>query len=102
MPLNGRNSMLRQKMMLVVLIGLGATTVRGQTFVWSGNGANNNWDYNTGFPTNLYLNWNPASLPPPTADVFFGTGFGSGNPALNGSRTVNSLTIGSRLPFTMT
>src|SRR4051794_8097428 len=64
------------------------------TFTWTGSGtalASAAWDYSS---AGAFTNWNPALvLPSSSDDVVFGSGFASGNPNLNGSRTVRSLTI---------
>ena len=63
--------------------------VRADTFNWVGGGATANWDDQTG---SLYGNWGTIALPSAASDVRFGLFLASGNPQLNGSRIVNSVT----------
>jgi fibronectin-binding autotransporter adhesin len=90
------------KSCLVVILLLDAGHATADTFTWNGGGLNANWDNDTVILFNNYLNWNTVSLPSATSDVIFGTGFGSGDPNLNGSRIVNSLTFNTDHIFTLT
>src|SRR5262245_18774746 len=74
---------------LLTCAALAASNAAAQ--VWTGAGANPNWDANLG--GGFFFNWDTFTLPAPTANVTFGSGFGGGNPNLNGDRTVNSLTF---------
>ena len=74
---------------------------------WVGSVFSPNWDF--GVPNGLssinYVNWNTGSLPTATTDVVFGpTTFSTllGNPNLNGSRTINTLTFSAPQAFTLT
>jgi autotransporter-associated beta strand protein len=63
--------------------------------VWDGGGATDVWSD--------AANWNNNALPASTADVTFGTGFGSGTSITLGAsdRTVNSLTINTATGFSI-
>ena len=69
---------------------------QAQTRTWDGgSGANDNWTSTA--------NWDNNALPETTADVIFGTGFGSGTSIdLGGNRTVNSFTYNTLTAFSIT
>lgn len=84
----------RMATVLGVVLGVSSAS-HGQT--WAGLGSNGNWDNQTTFIG--YRNWSPMLLPPANASIVFGSGFTSGNPNLNGNRTVASVTFNTPASF---
>ncbi len=95
-----RRSIVSSCVAMILMFVAGRTVA--DTFTWNGGGQNANWDNLTGQFIFDYLNWNAISLPSQTSDVFFGTGFGSGDPNLNGNQIINSLTFNTDHIFTLT
>ena len=82
----------RSVLVVVVIFALSVVSsrdLRADMFNWVGGGATANWDDQTG---SLYGNWGTIALPSAASDVRFGLFLTSGNPQLNGSRIVNSVT----------
>jgi fibronectin-binding autotransporter adhesin len=74
---------------------ISTSSSQAQTRTWDGGGGNDNW--------NTTGNWDNNALPENTADVIFGTGFGSGTSIdLIATRTVNSFTIDTTTAFSIT
>lgn len=100
-----RTTRASRAMVLALLASAAAASVAGaDTYTWSGKGDAPTWDDNPFMSPEIgYANWSPlgSHLPGSGDDVIFGTGFVSGNPNLNGSRSVNSLTIDSSSSFSI-
>jgi len=97
-----RTTRASRAMVLALLASAAAASVaRADTYTWNGKGDTPNWDDPFISPDIGYANWAPFGphLPGSGDDVIFGTGFVSGDPNLNGSRSVNSFTIGTSTSF---
>lgn len=69
------------------------------TFNWNGSGATPNWDDSSG---GMFSNWGGTPALPGQGDTaIFGSGFSSGNPFLNGSRSVGTLGVDSSASFSI-
>ncbi|BCW97242.1 MAG: hypothetical protein KatS3mg024_0069 [Armatimonadota bacterium] len=70
-----------------------ASATFAATYTWSGGGTSPAWNASISvFGTTRYTNWNNATtLPGPADTVVFATTLTSGQPNLNGSRTVGAL-----------
>lgn len=100
-----RTTRASRAMVLALLASAAAASVAcADTYAWSGKGDAPTWDDNPFMSPEIgYANWSPlgSHVPGSGDDVIFGTGFVSGNPNLNGSRSVNSLTIDSSSSFSI-
>ncbi len=87
---------------LAIAVSLASgSIVCGDSFTWTGGGDNANWD-NLLLNPPRYANWGDVNVLPGTNDaVTFGSGFSSGNPNLNGSRSVFQLNVDTTVPFTI-
>ena len=99
-----RRTRASRAMVLALLASAAAASVaRADTYTWNGKGDSPNWDDPFISPDIGYANWAPFGphLPGNGDDVIFGTGFVSGDPNLDGSRSVNSLTIDTSSSFSI-
>ncbi len=82
-------------LILVCLFLAAADPSPAATYTWSGGGTSSAWDASISvFGTTWYTNWsNASSLPGPTDTVVFATTLASGQPNLNGNRTVGVLRL---------
>ncbi len=85
----------RSSALIALLSSAIAPLALGQSVTWTGGGTAANWDNTHVVGLNIfYGNWgNTTSLPGGANDVFFGSGFASGNPFLSGNRSVKSITL---------
>ncbi len=91
----------RARGLSALLVAAVVPVVRAEVVTWNGGGITPAWnDFHLAGLNVEYGNWgNTTSLPGAGSDVVFGSNFNSGNPNLNGFRTVHSVTIATATSF---